>query len=112
MFEEHDQIVLTADVTGDGGEELKPGDVRVIVHVHPGGGALVAEFTALDGDTIAIATVLPAQARPITGADLTHARTVETAVGEVLRDVRERKTAKGGRVPPSSILEARDADRR
>ena len=40
----------------------------------------MAEFTALDGDTIAIATVLPSQARPITGADLTHARTLAAAV--------------------------------
>ena len=80
MFEQHDQIVLTADVTGDGGQELKPGDVGVIAHVHPGGEAFVAEFTALDGGTIVIATVLPSQARPITGADLTHVRIVETAV--------------------------------
>ena len=66
MFEEHDQIVLTADVTGDGGEELKPGAGGVIVHVHPGGEPFVAEFTTLDGDTIAIATVLRSQARPLT----------------------------------------------
>ena len=65
MFEEHDQVVLTADVTGDGGEELKAGDVGVIIHVHPGVEAFVAEFTTLDGDIIAITTVLPSQARPI-----------------------------------------------
>ena len=80
MFEEHDQIVLTADVTGDGGEELKAGDVGVIVHVHPGGEPFVAEFPPLDGDTIAIATVLPSQVHPVTGADLTHARTVDEAI--------------------------------
>ncbi len=34
------------------------------------------------------------------------------SVSEVLRDVRERKAARGGRVSPASILEARDADRR
>ena len=28
----------------------------------------------------AIATVLPSQARSVTGADLTHARTIETCV--------------------------------
>ena len=33
---EHNQFVLTADVTGDEDEELKPGDVGVIVHIHPG----------------------------------------------------------------------------
>ena len=34
------------------------------------------------------------------------------SVDEVLRDIRVRKAAKGDRVPPASILEARDADRR
>ena len=61
---------------------------------------------------IVIATVLPSQARPITGADLTHVRIVNTAIDDVLDAIRERKAATGGRVPPSSILEARDADRR
>ena len=74
MFREHEQIVLIADVSGDEGDQLKPGDVGAIVHVHPGGTALVAEFMTLDGDTAAIATVLPSQARPVTSADLTHAR--------------------------------------
>ena len=112
MFEEHDQIVLTVDVTGDDGQELKPGDVGVVVHVHPGGEAFVAEFTALDGNTDTIATVLPAQARPITGADPTQVRIGDTDIDDVLDAIRERKAASGGRVPPSSIIEARDADRR
>ena len=77
---ELEQIVLTAAVSGDDKEELQPGDVGTVVHVHPNGAAFVVEFTALDGETIAIATVLPSQARPVTKADLTHARTVETAV--------------------------------
>ncbi len=42
--------------------------------------AAVVEFLALDGGTVALATVLPSQMRPVTGADLTHARTVTTAV--------------------------------
>ena len=76
MFKEHEQIVLTADVSGDEGEELKPGDVGSIVHVHPGAAAFVVEFMSLDGGTVALATVLPSQARRITAADLTHARTI------------------------------------
>ena len=80
MFKEHEQIVLTADVLGDEREELKPGDVGTIVHIHPGKDAFVVEFMSLDGGTVAIATVLPAQVRPVTGADITHARTVTTAV--------------------------------
>ena len=35
MFIEHEQIVLTAGLTGDNGEELKPGDVGTVIHIHP-----------------------------------------------------------------------------
>ena len=80
MFKEHDQIVLIDNVSGDGGVALKHGDVGTIVHIHPRAEAFVVEFMALDGDTLAIATVLPAQTRPVSGADITHARSVEVAV--------------------------------
>ena len=80
MFKEHEQIVLTADVFGDEGEELKSGDAGTIIHIHPDQEALVVEFLSLDGDTVAIATVLSSQARPVTNADLTHARTVPVAI--------------------------------
>lgn len=80
MFKEHEQIVLTADLPGDEGEELKPGDVGTVIHIHPGNAAAVVEFMTLNGDTAAIATVLPSQARPVTSADITHARTVQAAV--------------------------------
>ena len=65
MFKEHEQIVLTSDVAGDYGEELKPGDVGVIIHIHPGGEAFVVEYFTVDGDTADIATVLASQARPV-----------------------------------------------
>ena len=80
MFKEHEQIVLTAEVLGDGGEALKPGDVGTLIHIHPDEEAAVVEFLSLDGGTVALATVLPSQMRPVTGADLTHARTVTMAV--------------------------------
>ena len=80
MFKEHEQIVLTAEVRGDEGEELKPGDVGTVIHVHPGNAAAVVEFMTLEGDTAAIATVLLSQARLATGADITHARTLQAAV--------------------------------
>ena len=80
MFKEHEQIVLTADALGDEGEELKPGDVGTVIHVHPGNAAVVVEFMSLDGATAAVATVLSSQARPVTSADITHARTVPAAV--------------------------------
>ena len=80
MFEEHQQIVLTEEVFGDDGMQLKPGDVRAIVHLHPNKEALVVEFMTLAGDMVAIATFLPSQARPVTSGDMTHARNMEIAV--------------------------------
>ena len=77
MFREHERIVLTADTLGDEGVVLRSGDVGIVVHVHPGNEAYVVEFLTLDGGTAAIATVLPSQARPVTGRDITHARPVE-----------------------------------
>lgn len=79
-FEVNQTVVLTAAVRSDEGDELQAGDVGTIIHLHSDGAAFVVEFMALGGETVAIATVLPAQARPITGADLTHARIVRTAV--------------------------------
>lgn len=78
-LKEHNQVVLTSDVTGDDGEEMKAGDVGVIIHIHPGEEAFVAEFFTLDGDTAAIATVLSSQARPVTNRDIIHARSLEIA---------------------------------
>ena len=80
MFKEHEQIVLTADVFGDEGEALKSGDAGIIIHIHPDEEALIVEFMSFNGDTVAIATVLPSQARPATNTDLTHARTFPAAV--------------------------------
>ena len=71
MLEEHDRIVLTGDVADMG---LKAGDVGTIVHVHRDGQAFEVEFLTLDGHTAALATVPSSQVRPVTGADITHAR--------------------------------------
>lgn len=76
---EHNQFVLTADVTGDDDEELKPGDVGIIIHIHPGSEAFVAEFVTLNGNSSVIATVLSSQARPVTDKDIVHARPLEIA---------------------------------
>ena len=64
MLKEHQQIVLTAPAIGDEQQKLQPGDIGTIIHIHPNQKAFVAEFTSPDGETIAIATVLPSQARP------------------------------------------------
>ena len=77
MFEEHDRIVLTSDISTGG---LKTGDVGTIVHIHRHGEAFEVEFLTLDGQTAAIATVLASQARSVSDRDITHARQIEMPV--------------------------------
>ncbi len=62
MIKEHDCIVLTEDIP-DGG--LQAGDVGTVVHVHRDAAAYEVEFITLTGETVAVATVLPFQLRPV-----------------------------------------------
>ena len=80
MFKEHERIVLTDYAVGDDGQELKPGDVGVIVHIHAGGEAFIVEFMSLEGETVALATVLASQARAVARDDISHARTMAPSV--------------------------------
>jgi hypothetical protein len=73
MFTEHDRVVLTADLAETA---LKAGDVGTVVHVYPNAAAFEVEFLALDGNTAALATVLPSQVRPVARTDITHAREI------------------------------------
>ena len=70
MLEEH-CVALTDEVADTG---LKAGDVGTIVHVHRDDEAFEVEFLTLDGHTAALVTVSSSQVRPMTGADITHAR--------------------------------------
>lgn len=71
MIREHDRIVLTASVPDEG---LEAGDVGTVVHVYADGGAFEVEFAALEGRTIAVATVEVSHVRPLSDRDITHAR--------------------------------------
>ncbi len=71
MFKELDCIALTTDIAEEG---LKAGDAGTIVHIYLGGDAFVVEFLTLAGNTVAVADILPSQARPVTDTDITHAR--------------------------------------
>ena len=76
MFKEHAQIVLTDHVKGHENEDLSPGDVGTVVYIHQGGEAYIVEFMSLEGETIALATVLHSQARAVSRDDISHARTI------------------------------------
>jgi hypothetical protein len=71
MIQEHDCIVLTAKLPDEG---LEAGDVGTVVHIHRDAAAYEVEFMTLTGKTVAVATVLPSQLRPVSKRDLTHVR--------------------------------------
>jgi len=54
MIKEHDRVVLKEEVLEQG---LKTGDVGTVIHVHKKDKAFEVEFVALDGETLAIATL-------------------------------------------------------
>ena len=71
MIQEHDCIVLTQDLPEEG---LRAGDVGTVVHIHGDAAAYQVEFMTLTGRTVAVATVLATQLRPVSPRDLTHVR--------------------------------------
>ena len=76
MIKEHDVVVLTEDIPNEG---LKAGDVGTAVHVHGNGTAYEVEFVTLTGVTVAVATVLQSQLRPVCRQDLAHVRELALA---------------------------------
>lgn len=73
---EHDCVVLTANLPS---ECLEAGDVGTVVHVHRGGEAYEVEFMTLAGTTLAVATVLAGQLRPVGKHDVSHVRELVAA---------------------------------
>ena len=71
MMKEHDCVVLTQDLSEEG---LKAGDIGTVVHVHAGGEGYEVEFMTLAGETVAVATLLSTQVRPIARREIAHAR--------------------------------------
>ena len=71
MIKEHDRVVLTKAVAEGG---LEAGDVGTVVHLYADGKAYEVEFVALDGHTVAVATVEASDVRPVTASEIPHAR--------------------------------------
>lgn len=74
MIEEHARAVLTADLPEHG---LKVGDVGTVVHVYKDSKAYEVEFFTLDGSTLDVITVEATQVRPVSSADVMHARPIQ-----------------------------------
>lgn len=76
MIKEHDIVVLTEDVPEEG---LTAGDVGTVVHIHNNGEGYEVEFMTLTGQTIAVASLLGQQVRPVSRQDVAHVRELQPA---------------------------------
>lgn len=71
MIRELEDIILTCDLPEKG---LARGDVGTVVLLHAGGEGYEVEFTALDGQTVAVVTLSASQVRPARSGEIAHAR--------------------------------------
>jgi hypothetical protein len=71
MIQELDEVVLACDLPEPG---LAKGDIGVVVLVHNKGEGFEVEFMTLDGETVAVETLLRRQVRPIKKHEIAHAR--------------------------------------
>ncbi len=76
MIKELDTVVLATDVPEYG---LKNGDIGTVVLVHREAKGFEVEFVALDGETIAVATLPAEKVRPVRHGEIPHARRVANA---------------------------------
>ena len=71
MIPELAQAVLQCDLPQYG---LERGDIGTVVMVHEQGAGYELEFTALDGDTLAVVTLSADQVRPVGPGEIAHSR--------------------------------------
>ena len=71
MIEELEDVILTCDLPEHG---LTRDDIGTAVLVHKGGKGYEAEFTTLDGESIAIVTSEANQVRPSKLREIAHVR--------------------------------------
>ncbi len=71
MIRELDEVILDCDLPQHG---LRSGDMGTVVLIHENGAAYEVEFTELDGQTIAVVTLLAEQVRPVGSGEIAHAR--------------------------------------
>jgi len=76
MIKEHDIVVLTEDMPAEG---LTAGDVGTVLHIHNKGEGYEVEFVTLAGQTIAVASLLAPQVRPVSRQDVAHIRELQPA---------------------------------
>jgi hypothetical protein len=77
IIKELDTVILTRDLPQHG---LKRGDIGAVVMVHGAGEAFDVEFVSMDGQTIALETLQPADIRR-GEREVLHARTLAPPPG-------------------------------
>ncbi len=75
MIQELQQVVLLIDQPEHG---LERGDLGTVVMVHREGEGYEVEFMTLDGETVAVVTLLASQVRPIAHKEIANARPIES----------------------------------
>ncbi len=75
MIKELDDVILACDLPEHG---LSTGDIGTVVLVQRGAAGYEVEFTTLDGDTIAVVTLMANQVRPVQARAIAHARELAT----------------------------------
>ena len=75
MIEELETVALTVDLPKHG---LRRNDIGTVVLLHGDKGYEV-EFMTLQGDTLAVVTLLPDQVRPIGPREIANARSLQAA---------------------------------
>lgn len=71
MIEELADVILTCDLPEHG---LARGDIGTVALVHQKGKGYEVEFTTLDGETVAIVTLMADQVRPSKPREIAHVR--------------------------------------
>jgi hypothetical protein len=74
MVQELESIVLTTDLPEYG---LERGNIGTVVLVHRHDAGYEVEFVTLDGETVAVVSLLPSQVRRIGHGEIAHARAVQ-----------------------------------
>lgn len=71
MIQELEDVILESTLSEYG---LQQGDIGTVVLVHQEGQGYEVEFTTLDGETVAVVTLLASQVRPAHKREIAHAR--------------------------------------
>ena len=71
MIKELDDVILACDLPERG---LNAGDIGTVVLVHRNAAGYEVEFTALNGDSITIVTLMANQVRPVQAGAIAHVR--------------------------------------